>query len=141
VLTRLLRCGGYRNQLSLDHDAFLINSRGLRLTTQGAARIVSRLATDAGIHSRVTPHVLRHTVATLLLRLGADIRVVQEVLGHASIATTQRYTHVTKEHLRSTLAHHHPNHHLQIAYPRMSLERGMKREPSLLVGQEAEEAT
>lgn len=58
--------------------------------------------------------MLRHTVATLLLRFGTDIRVVQEVLGHASIATTQRYTHVSKEHMLATLRALHPSHHLNI---------------------------
>jgi site-specific recombinase XerD len=52
--------------------------------------------------SPLTPHMIRHTVATLLLRFGADIRVLQEVLGHASIATTHRYTHISKDHLLST---------------------------------------
>jgi integrase/recombinase XerC len=57
----------------------------------------------------MTPHMLRHTVATLLLRNGLDIRVVQEFLGHASIATTQRYTHVTKEHMVRELRKRHPS--------------------------------
>jgi site-specific recombinase XerD len=106
-----------RERMDLEHDALLVNSRGHRLTTQGVARIVAKLASEAGIESHVTPHMLRHTVATLLLRLGADIRVVQEVLGHSSIATTQRYTHVTKEHLKSALILHHPSHHLGIEMP------------------------
>ena len=59
--------------------------------------------------------MLRHTVATLLLRFGTDIRVVQEVLGHASIATTQRYTYVSKEHMVSTLRARHSSHHLSIS--------------------------
>jgi integrase/recombinase XerC len=58
--------------------------------------------------------MVRHTVATLLLRQGADIRVVQELLGHSSIATTQRYTEVSKEHLRATLRAHHPSHQMGI---------------------------
>ncbi len=63
------------------------------------ANVIAQFRRDAGIERHVTPHMLRHTVATLLLRNGVDIRVVQEFLGHASIATTQRYTHIAKEHL------------------------------------------
>jgi site-specific recombinase XerD len=108
-----------RNSMDVGNSALLVNSRGDRLSTQGVARVVAKLAMDAGINSHITPHMLRHTVATLLLRLGADIRVVQEVLGHSSIATTQRYTHITKEHLKSMLTLHHPNHHLGIQVPAM----------------------
>ncbi len=86
-----------------------VNARGNRLSAQGAANVVTGLASTAKIERRVTPHMFRHTVATLLLRNGADIRVVQEFLGHSSITTTQRYTQVTKEHLRQTLNNHHPN--------------------------------
>ncbi len=103
-----------RSKLVLDHNALLVNARGARLSTQGVARILHEAAQTAGIQTKVTPHVIRHTVATLLLRFGADIRVVQEVLGHASIATTQRYTHVSKEHLVSALRARHPNHHLKV---------------------------
>ncbi len=79
--------------------ALFLNSSGMRLTTQGIANVITRLREDAGIEQHVTPHMLRHTVATLLLRNGVDIRIVQEFLGLASIAMTQRYTLVTKEHL------------------------------------------
>jgi len=103
-----------RRSLSLNSDAVFLNSSGRRISTQGIAEVVVRSAQSAGISSRVTPHMLRHTVATLLLRFGADIRVVQEVLGHASIATTQRYTDVSKEHMLSTLRARHPSHHLSI---------------------------
>lgn len=89
--------------------ALFLNSSGMRLTTQGIANVVKRLREEAGIERHVTPHMLRHTVATLLLRNGVDIRVVQEFLGHASIATTQRYTHVTKEHLVGVLRKRHPS--------------------------------
>jgi len=99
---------------NLGHEILLVNSVGARISTQGIARILSQVAKLAGIEARVTPHMIRHTVATLLLRYGADIRVVQEVLGHASITTTQRYTHVSKDHLLSTLRARHPNHHLTI---------------------------
>ena len=68
-----------------------------------------KLKDEAGLDRHVTPHMIRHTVATLLLRNGADIRVVQEFLGHASIATTQRYTHITKQHLLAVLRANHPS--------------------------------
>jgi site-specific recombinase XerD len=103
-----------RRELCLDHDSFFANRAGSRLAAQGVARIIDKFARDTGLSVRVTPHMIRHTVATLLLRHGADIRVIQEVLGHTSIATTQRYTHVSKEHLRLTLGTYHPNHHLHI---------------------------
>ncbi|MGJ5814474.1 tyrosine-type recombinase/integrase [Paludibaculum fermentans] len=103
-----------RRKMSLGHDSLFVNSTGGPLSTQGVARVLAGLATEAGIKVRLTPHMVRHTVATLLLRNGADIRVVQEVLGHSSIAMTQRYTHVSKEHLRETLQLHHPSHHMMI---------------------------
>jgi site-specific recombinase XerD len=105
---------GKRRSISVEHDAVFLNPRGKRISTQGLARVITGIAKRAGIERRVTPHMLRHTVATLLLRFGSDIRVVQEVLGHASIATTQRYTHVSKEHMLSTLRARHPSHHLSI---------------------------
>ena len=78
-----------REQIETRSPALFLNSSGGRLTTQGIANVIARLREAAGIERRVTPHMLRHTVATLLLRNGVDIRVVQEFLGHASIATTQ----------------------------------------------------
>lgn len=98
-----------RTQIETDNPALFLNASIGRLTTQGIANIIARLRTEAGIDRHVTPHMLRHTVATLLLRNGMDIRVVQEFLGHASIATTQRYTHITKEHLISGLRKYHPS--------------------------------
>jgi len=98
-----------RMRIETGSPALFLNSSGRRLTTQGISNVIARLREDAGIERHVTPHMLRHTVATLLLRNGADIRVVQEFLGHASIATTQRYTHVTKEHLRGVLRKRHPS--------------------------------
>lgn len=98
-----------RAQIETRSPALFLNSSGMRLTTQGIANVVARLREAAGIERHVTPHMLRHTVATLLLRNGVDIRIVQEFLGHASIATTQRYTHVTKEHLIGVLRKRHPS--------------------------------
>lgn len=92
-----------------ESSALFLNARGERLSTQGISAVIVQLRKAAGIKRHVTPHMLRHTVATLLLRNGADIRIVQEFLGHASIATTQRYTHITKEHMIGALRKHHPS--------------------------------
>ena len=98
-----------RSKLTANSPALFLNSSGERLSTQGMANIIAQFRKDAGIERHITPHMLRHTVATLLLRNGVDIRIVQEFLGHASIATTQRYTHVTKEHLVRVLRERHPS--------------------------------
>lgn len=98
-----------RASVQSETRALFLNATGGRLSTQGIANIISKFRKDAGIERHITPHMLRHTVATLLLRNGVDIRVVQEFLGHASIATTQRYTHVAKEHLVRVLSERHPS--------------------------------
>jgi integrase/recombinase XerD len=98
-----------RSRLTSDSTALFLNASGERLSTQGIANIIAQFRKEAGIERHITPHMLRHTVATLLLRNGVDIRIVQEFLGHASIATTQRYTHVTKDHLIRVLREHHPS--------------------------------
>jgi integrase/recombinase XerC len=104
-----------RTRVETDSHALFLNASGKRLSTQGIAKIIAQLRREAGIERHVTPHMLRHTVATMLLRNGADIRVVQEFLGHASIATTQRYTHITKEHLIGVLRKYHPSASLKLA--------------------------
>jgi integrase/recombinase XerD len=88
--------------------ALFLNLRGGRLTRQGAAMILKAAARRAGFDGRVTPHTLRHSFATHLLEGGADVRVVQELLGHASLATTQIYTLVTGERLREEYFAAHP---------------------------------
>jgi integrase/recombinase XerD len=98
-----------RMRIKTDTSALFLNASGRRLSTQGISNVIARLCRETGIARHVTPHMFRHTVATLLLRNGADIRVVQEFLGHSSIATTQRYTHITKEHLIGVLQKHHPS--------------------------------
>ncbi len=103
-----------RLRLHLSHLALFHNARGGELSPCGVSYLLDRLARKAGISKRVTPHMLRHTAATLLLRNGADIRIVQEFLGHTSIATTQRYAHVTAEHLREALLTHHHSHLLEL---------------------------
>jgi len=98
-----------RLQIETQSQAIFLNASGERLSTQGIANIIAQLSQGAGVKRHVTPHMLRHTVATLLLRNGVDIRVVQEFLGHTSIITTQRYTHITKEHLIGELRKSHPS--------------------------------
>lgn len=98
-----------RSRMASGSQALFLNASGARLSTQGIANIISKFRKEAGIERHITPHMLRHTVATLLLRNGVDIRVVQEFLGHASIATTQRYTHITKDHLVRVLRERHPS--------------------------------
>ena len=92
-----------------ESKALFINAARERLSTQGIANVITAFRQEAGLERNITPHMLRHTVATLLLRSGVDIRVVQEFLGHASIATTQRYTHIAKDHLIGVLRKHHPS--------------------------------
>ncbi len=91
-----------------DAEAVWLNARGGRLGRQGAWLIVRRWGGVAGLSGRLTPHVLRHSCASHLLDGGADIRVVQELLGHASIATTQVYTKVSPERLRAAYLEAHP---------------------------------
>lgn len=86
----------------------LLNARGAPLSRVGAWGIVKRAAERAGITKRVTPHTLRHSFATHLLEGGADLRAVQEMLGHSDLATTQIYTHVDREYLRSVHRKFHP---------------------------------
>jgi integrase/recombinase XerD len=102
-----------RVKIKIESPALFLNAAGGRLSTQGIAKIIAQLRKDGGVKRNVTPHMLRHTVATLLLRNGVDIRVVQEFLGHASIATTQRYVHIVKDHMIRELKNHHPSLNLR----------------------------
>ena len=88
--------------------ALFLNQRGGRLSRQSAWNLVAKAAERAGLREQVTPHSMRHSFATHLLDGGADIRVVQELLGHSSVTTTQIYTLITIDHLRESYANAHP---------------------------------
>jgi len=88
--------------------ALFLTRRGAPFTRQGLWKLIRRLARDAGIEKRVTPHTLRHSFASHLLANGAPLRVIQEMLGHADIATTQIYTHVDPGRLQAIHAQYHP---------------------------------
>lgn len=92
----------------LSESALFLNNRGTRLSRVSAWEIVKRAAEKAGLTSKVTPHVFRHSYATHLLDGGADIRVVQELLGHASVTTTQIYTLITIDKVRESYRLAHP---------------------------------
>jgi integrase/recombinase XerC len=89
-------------------SAVFLGARGSRLTTRSLQRIVAAALQKAGVKRRATPHTLRHSFATHLLDAGADLRSVQELLGHAHLATTQIYTHVSIENLRRIYERAHP---------------------------------
>jgi len=93
---------------SADEKALFVNFRGKRLTRQGLWQILKGYAKSANLEVAITPHTLRHSFATHMLSGGADLRVVQELLGHANISTTQIYTHLTSEHIRRTYEKSHP---------------------------------
>ena len=93
---------------ALATQALFLNSRGGRLTSRSVERLIQMYGTRAGITTVVTPHALRHSFATHLLEMGADLRTVQELLGHVSLSTTQKYTHLNLDHLARVYDQAHP---------------------------------
>jgi integrase/recombinase XerD len=103
-----LERGRHTLTASTDDRHLFVNRRGTGLTRQGLYKIVQRHARSVGLEDRMSPHTLRHTFATHLLAGGCDLRAVQEMLGHADIATTQIYTHLSAERLKDVYFNAHP---------------------------------
>jgi integrase/recombinase XerC len=113
--TALAALAAYRGRLAelcrrplAEPDAVFVNRRGGRLTVRSVARFVDRYTVAGGVAGKVSPHALRHSFATHLLGAGADLRAIQEMLGHASLSTTQKYTHVDLDQLMRTYDKSHP---------------------------------
>ncbi len=107
----LLYLRGYRNQIDVSpgfEDHIFLNRRGKALSRVMVFYIIRELCQIAGIHKSVSPHTLRHSFATHLVERGADLRAVQDMLGHESITTTEIYTHLSREYLRENLLSYHP---------------------------------
>ena len=102
-----------RSQLSIQHGEevyVFLNLRGHHLSRIAVFQFIQRAAIEAGIHKNVSPHSLRHSFATELVQNGADLRAVQEMLGHESLATTEIYTHLSRQYLRDTISTYHPHY-------------------------------
>lgn len=101
----------YRNQMMKKHyhDYIFVNNHGLPMTRQGFFKIIKKIANEKNIKTPISPHTLRHSFATHLLDHGADLRSIQEMLGHSNLSTTQIYTHVSSEHLKDNYNSSHPH--------------------------------
>jgi integrase/recombinase XerD len=114
IIAALSAYRGSRHVVEPFDTYFFLNRRGRRLTEQSVRTLLRRHALSAGVDGPVRPHLLRHSVATLLLEEGVDIRHIQHLLGHSSIATTQIYTHVNARNQREVLTSKHPRRRLRV---------------------------
>ena len=91
------------------NDYLFLNNHGKKMTRQGFFKIIKKIAYEKGINKEISPHTLRHSFATHMLKHGADLRIIQELLGHSDVSTTQIYTHVSNEELENTFKKYHPH--------------------------------
>lgn len=101
----------YRAKLlkNISCDYLFLNNHGKKMTRQGCFKIIKKIALEQGINKEISPHTLRHSFATHLLKYGADLRTIQELLGHSDISTTQIYTHISNEELHKNYDNTHPH--------------------------------
>lgn len=101
----------YRSSMlkKYNNDYVFLNNHGSKMTRQGFFKIIKKLASEKGIKKELSPHTIRHSFASHLLKYGADLRTIQELLGHSDISTTQIYTHLTNEELRKNYEEYHPH--------------------------------
>ena len=91
------------------NDFLFLNNHGKKMTRQGFFKIIKKLAKEKNINKDLSPHTIRHSFASHLLKYGADLRTIQELLGHSDISTTQIYTHITNEELKKSYKTFHPH--------------------------------
>ncbi|MCF6137097.1 tyrosine recombinase XerC [Pseudalkalibacillus berkeleyi] len=108
ALDRYLKDGRQALMKSQTHNKLFVNYKGDPLTTRGVRKVLQKIIKSTSLTMKITPHMMRHTFATHLLNEGADLRAVQELLGHAQLSSTQVYTHVTKDRLQQLYRSYHP---------------------------------
>lgn len=101
----------YRNTMFKNgvNEYVFLNNHGSKMTRQGFFKIIKKISNEVGIKKEISPHTLRHSFASHMLKYGADLRTIQELLGHSDISTTQIYTHITNEELKNNYEEYHPH--------------------------------